>query len=84
MGETIYPEILYFLSGDIGQIENCITCKIFNNNYFYINGEGEYDINLYGKIDPSEASHHSFLSVLIKCDSSPQEKYYFLSFLDDY
>ena len=49
-----------------------------------MNEEGKYDINLYGKIDPSETSYHSFLSALINVVFSPLDKYYFPTFSNDY
>lgn len=87
--ETKSPKILYHLVDEnVENIDDYITSKKVNNNYYYIdffiNEEGEYDINLYGKVDPSEAFYHSFLSFLIKCDSPPNEKYSFPHFTDYY
>lgn len=83
------PKITYHLVGVDGEDnDQCINSKEFNNNYYYIdffiNEEGEYDITLYGKVDPSETYYWSFLNLIIKCDSPPNEKYSFPTFSEYY
>ena len=83
------PKITYHLVGVDGENnDQCITSKKLNNNYYYIdffiNEEGEYDIKLYGKVDPSETYYWSFLNFIIKCDSPPNEKYSFPTFSEYY
>ena len=83
------PKIIYDLVDPNGEeISDCINSKKFNNNYYYIdfliNEEGEYDIILYGKVDPSETSYWSFLKLIIKCDSPPNEKHSFPIFTEYY
>ena len=82
------PKISYHLEDDAGRIDDYIHWKTVNNNYYYIdffiNEEGEYNINLFGKVEPSEAYYWSILSFIIKCDSPPNEKYSFPSFTNYY
>ena len=82
------PRISYHLEIDNERIDEYITSKKYGNNYYYIdfiiNEEGEYVIKLYGQVDPSADTLYSILSFIIKCDSSPNEKYSFPYFTGNY